>query len=483
MVQSVLAQSPGHAGRAAVLALALVAGSLPLPEVAGRQASSEQRDSEKRRVVETALKKAAEFMNQARWAEARAVLDQAAACLGKDGPDDLKRQVEQTRKDVELILRLEEIRIQKANLADGRFDAAGADRSYAAAFEELGLGKVGHDADRAAERLQASPRRAALVAALDDWAGCTPDAARRDWILTVARRADPDAGRNRARDPAVWKDRAALARLLKESVVAEWSPQLVTTLARQLPAAERTAVLRQSQRRHPEDFWVNLELANALQEARETPEAVGFYRAALALRPDAPAVYNNLGVALHAACPSDEAIAAFRRAIQLAPTFAPAHTNLGNVLRDTGRLAEAIACYQQALALAPQDARTHSQLATALRQVGRMDEAQAEYRKALALDPKDAGSHLGLGNLLQALGRPDEAQAEYRKAIELDPKNAMAHGALGRLLLDLGRNAEAEAATRRALELLPPSDPLRPRLKQQLERCRPQRETGQTPPA
>jgi serine/threonine-protein kinase len=463
-----------HAGRAAVLALALLGSALPPLEAAGQEKPAHQRDTEKRHVVEAALKKVDDFMRQERWAEARAVLDQVVACLGKDGPADLKRRAEQVGKDLDMVLRLEEIRLQKANLADGKFDLSATDKGYAAAFREWGLGKVGDEPAKAAERLRDSAVRPALVAALDDWAGCTAEPERRDWVLAVARRADPDPGRDRARDPVVWKDKAALARLLQTAPVANWSPSLLTTLAKQLPPADRVALLRRAQQQYPGDFWLNFEIGNALQESKQPTEALGFYRAALAVRPQAAAVYNNLGVVLHVVGSADEAVAAFRRAVQLAPTLAAAHTNLGNVLRDRGQMAEAIASYRQAITLAPGDAPAHYQLGNVLLQVGKPDEAQAEYRKALALDPSDARAHLGLGNLLRAVGRPAEAMAECRKAIELDPKSVPAHGALGQVLLDLGRNAEAEASTRQALELLPRGDPLRPGLMRQLERCRQQ---------
>jgi serine/threonine-protein kinase len=463
-----------YAGWPVVLALALLGGALPPPEVAGQERPADQRVAEKRHVVEATLKKVAEFMRQERWAEARAVLDQAVACLGKDGPAELKRRAEQVGKDLDMVLRLEEIRLQKANLADGQSNLAAADKGYVAAFQEWGLGKVGDEPAKAAEGLRDSAARPALVAALDDWAGCTAEPERRDWVLAVGRRADPDPGRARARDPVVWKDKAALARLVQTAPVADWSPSLLTTLAKQLPPADRVALLRRAQQQYPGDFWLNFEIGNALRESKQPAEAVGFYRAALAVRPQAAAVYNNLGVVLHAAGSPNEAVAALRRALQLAPTLAAAHTNLGNVLRDRGQTAEAIASYRQAITLAPGDAPAHYQLGTVLMQVGKPDEAQAEYHKALALDPTDARARLGLGSLLQAVGRPAEAVAEYRKAIELDPKSAPAHGALGQVLLEIGRNAEAEASTRRALDLLPQGDPLRARLMRQLERCRQQ---------
>src|SRR5207249_1042075 len=72
--------------------------------------------------------------------------------------------------------------------------------------------------------------------------------------------------------------------------------------------AEKEAVelLRQGQRLHPGDFWMNHELAVQLAEMKErrfgnAAEAVGFLRVALAIRPHNPGVHNNLAGALHLA--------------------------------------------------------------------------------------------------------------------------------------------------------------------------------------
>src|SRR5262249_52461010 len=89
-----------------------------------------------------------------------------------------------------------------------------------------------------------------------------------------------------------------------------------------LPAApgrgeEAVALLRRAQGQHPGDFWLNHDLAYTLAAlpAPRLDEAVGYYRAALALRPDSPGVHLNLGYALHAKGDHDGAIASFRAAL------------------------------------------------------------------------------------------------------------------------------------------------------------------------
>src|SRR5207248_6557012 len=87
---------------------------------------------------------------------------------------------------------------------------------------------------------------------------------------------------------------------------------------RQNGAVEQAiTLLRKAQQRYPADFWINFELADCLASLRspQLEEAIGLYRAAIALRPHSPAVHNNLGVALNEIGRHDEAIRAYHEAI------------------------------------------------------------------------------------------------------------------------------------------------------------------------
>src|SRR5262249_50290776 len=131
-------------------------------------------------------------------------------------------RVEQARRDQEFAARLDAIRLNRAALVDGRLDArlnrSQADRDYEAAFREAELGEVGADPSAVAARVEGSTIKAALIAALDDWAVCATDDVRRNWLLDVARRADldPAGWRNRARDPTTWNNPPALVKLIEE---------------------------------------------------------------------------------------------------------------------------------------------------------------------------------------------------------------------------------------------------------------------------
>jgi tetratricopeptide (TPR) repeat protein len=423
----------------------------------------EQLTAEQKRGVKPDLEIVKQNLGAGKLREAEAALVRAEGRVG-DGPSDLVQEVRGLRDQLTMVRRLEGIRLRKATLVDGKFDDASADRDYAALIQER-AGGAAVDAlspEMIANVIQSSPIRAQLVAAMDDWALATNNPERRVLLLEVARRADPGKWSDRFRKPAVWQKRDALEQLARETPVAELSPQLLTALATALGRSGGDAVplLRAAHARHPGDFWLNFELGNALAKARPE-EAAGYYRAALALRPDTAAVYNNLGTALHSQSRLEEAIAVYHQAIKLEPKNARAYTNLANSLKDKGEVEEAIKSYRQAIKLDSKYATAYSGLANALTTKGQGDEAIKSYHRAIALDPKDAKAYCGLGAALHAKGQVEEAIKHFRQGIHLDPKYAKAHYGLGNALKAKGQLIVAIAAYRQAI-VLDPKDALPP---------------------
>jgi tetratricopeptide (TPR) repeat protein len=486
----------------------VVVGELVVRRKADRAA---RRVAEQRQVVQLALQMALPLRQQARWSEAAALLEQARRKLG-DGPIDLRQRLNKAEVELTLLKRLDAVRQRRSTLVEGKCDTATAERDYAAAFREAGLGEVDDDEATVAARVRASGVSRALVAALDDWACATEQPEARAWLLRVARRAAPDSWGDRFRNPAVWENRQALRALIDEVLrddgakVKELPPQTLETLGVLLGDSSRAvSLLRAAQRCFPSDFWLSLELGNALYEANQADEAVGYFRVAVALRPEVCVAHNNLGNALRDRRDRVGAIAAFRQARALDPGNVHIHTNLGIALRDENDLDGAIAAFRQALAIDPQDAFAHTNLGLALaarndlegaiaehrkaidcdprlaaahNHLGKilaekrdLESAIAAYRQAIALDPKDAAAHTNLGDALLQMGNLEGAIAAYRQSTALEPNLAKSHGALGLALWAQGRFVEARTATTRCLDLLPPGDPLRQGTAQQLQRC------------
>jgi serine/threonine-protein kinase len=495
-----------------------------------------ERQGRAREAVEAALEQVPSLRRQGRWTEAEAVLKQGRSRLDEAGSDDLGRRLAQAEEDLRLAAALERIRLTPA-IEGSRFDYRGMAQAYARAFKQAGLDVLG-DGETAAARIRTSDLRPQLVMALDHWAYVADELKHRQSmarLLRVAQRADPDPDwGDRFRDPALWGDPKALRRLAAEAerrLTAKAPekgppPPLVGLLAKKLGQQDRQAkgvllgskksgqhdgqaeaLLRAAQWRHPEDFWLNYALGEALRE-RKPAEAVGFYRAALVTRPAVATVYNEismallrqgqvdeairaarkmtklipmlpvahhqLGVCLQARGQLDEAMAAYRRAIQLNPKWFISHYQLGVCLQDTGQLDEAMAAYRRAIQLDPKGAAAPVGIGMCLQARGQLDGAMAAYRRAIQLDPKGANgatAHYQLGLCLQARDRLDEAVAEYRGGVELDPDWGPGHGALAEALLRCGRIAEARTAVRHGLDVLPNEEPGRPALREKLKLC------------
>jgi tetratricopeptide (TPR) repeat protein len=205
----------------------------------------------------------------------------------------------------------------------------------------------------------------------------------------VVRAADPDPVRDRLRQPELWDDGPGLTKLAGELPFDKVSPQLASALARVLlkTGGNPIPLLSAVQALNPQDFWLNFELGWALLVPQRREEALGFYRAALALRPDSSAAHNGVGLTLNDLGRSDEAIVHFKQALDVDPNFAMAHYNLGLALRDKGRLDEAITHFQESIRLNPKgSAMAHFSLGIALREKGRLDEAIDHLQQAVRLD-------------------------------------------------------------------------------------------------
>jgi serine/threonine protein kinase/Flp pilus assembly protein TadD len=418
--------------------------------------------AEQRQEIESSLEKASELRRRGHWVEARVVLEEALVRLGEKGPSDLRRKLDLARADLDLVDRLESIRLRRAVFVNGYFDNQRAERDYAAAFREGGLGEEGDDAGSVAARIRASAIREQLVAALDDWAAVTNQATRRGWLLRVARLADPDAWRDRFRDPKAWNDPTALKALADELLrdqtkLAQQKPQLLVSLGNALISRSEDAVplLAEAQARHPDDFWINFTLGNGLHVHHQWDEGLVYFRVAVALRPESAAAHDKLGWMLYELKRLDEAIREYNTALTLDPKSDLSHANLGMALLVKNQLDEAIREHRTAIDLNPKWPLPHVNLGITLRAKNQLDEAIREFRTALDLFPNWAIAHVNLGSALLAKDQLDEAVHELRTAIDLDPKYPQAHAELGRALFSKKQPDEAVHAFRTAINLNP----------------------------
>jgi tetratricopeptide (TPR) repeat protein len=410
-----------------------------------------------------ALKEARAFLHGDRLPEAAEAVKRAEVLLADGrGSEELYRSLDQIRYGVKMASRLEEIRLQRVAVKDGKVDHVGADRRYRDAFEEHELNVMALDPEQAAEHIQASEIKEQTLAALDDWllTKWLGDLSGGERLLAVLARADSDSWRNQLRDAAQRRDRKTLQELAGNPNVLDQPVTSLVLLGSVLawrvddsPLAIK--VLQSSQQQHPNDFWLYYSLGLCFRESNQPGEAVRYYQAAQALRPESPAVWVNLGNAVHDQGKLAEAGACYRKALQIDPRDVYAHTNLGNVLADQGKLDEALACHHRAIAIDPQSALAQTNLGATFADLGKESEAIACFRKAITVDPGFALAHHGLGVALEKQGKLAEAIACYHKALKIIPRHAKTHHNMGVALSRQGKAAEAITWYRQALKIDP----------------------------
>lgn len=119
----------------------------------------------------------------------------------------------------------------------------------------------------------------------------------------------------------------------------------------------------------------------------------------------------------------DQAEHFFKRAVAVRPDSPALRTNFGNMLLLTGRLAEARAEFEAALRADDGFAAALIGLAPTLYQLGDLDGAIDAARRAVALAPLDASALLNLGSALGGAGYVEESLRVLRGGLEIEPRN------------------------------------------------------------
>jgi tetratricopeptide (TPR) repeat protein/serine/threonine protein kinase len=414
------------------------------------------------------------------WQKAQDALAQADAALTTGADDDgLRQRVAELRAQLDkgqaravrkeqLFRDLDEARLARSVWIDDHFDSAGCAAKYTAAFAAFGLEVTPQGNDELVRRIAAEEPevREALLVALNDWvwsAKSATEGSEKD-LVQLVKAADMNPWRKRYRDAVAKDDVPALYNLSVEarrtSLPSSSLSLLAGSLQRRGKEEEGLALLRWGRGRHRRDFWLHFDLGNQLRSRKgktatpvELEEAIGCYRAALALRPETPAVHDNLGGALYDKGQPDEAMVEYREAIRIKKDFPEAHYNLGIALRKKGCLDEAIAAYRDAIGLKKDFPEAHTNLGNALSEKGQPDEAMVEYREAIRIKKHFPEAHYNLGNALRKKGCLDEAIAAYRDAIRIKNDYLEAHGNLGHALADKGRLDEAIAEYREVIRI------------------------------
>jgi tetratricopeptide (TPR) repeat protein/serine/threonine protein kinase len=377
---------------------------------------------------------------------------------------DMRARAEQLQRDMRMLTDLDQIRLRQAESKGGEmFDSAGSDGRYRSAFAAYGIDVGALEATDATERVRGSAIREALVAGLDAWIHIKPaNDPERLRLRAIADGADDNAWRRTFREAALAGDAERLKALAAQpEALAQPASVLVwlgTVVYDGGAVEEARAVTRTAQQRYPDDFWINYVLGRMLVfdpplRAHRSDEAVGYLRAAVAIRPQSTEARCLLGVTLHWIGDFDGAFRAYEQAIAIDPNYAIGHRHLAGSYWHKKQYTRAVAECNEALRLKPDYADAWRQRAQAYSALKQWDKAFADYSEAIKLDPNDAAAWHNRGQALNELRQHEKAVADYSKALELAPQNAEAWMNRGQAYTNLGQWDKALADLSRAVEL------------------------------
>ena len=187
-------------------------------------------------------------------------------------------------------------------------------------------------------------------------------------------------------------------------------------------------------------------LALALDNLGQRHKAFEMYERALALDPNDPDIYLNVGTAAWTLGLYDGAEKAFRAFIEMQPENPKGYNNLAGCLRDKGQIDEAIDLTRNALFRMPEAAELWNTLATIMGEISDFDNAITFYKEAQRLEPTMARAFHNMAHALNHVGPLDEAIANYTRALELcrnDHDRAEILHARGLCYASMGRLSEA----------------------------------------
>ncbi|MBL9149430.1 MAG: protein kinase [Phycisphaerae bacterium] len=366
---AILARPEGHARRllrvarrhpaATALTATLVVAALAALVLAERSRRHElERRSEAairrhdaRQVMSSAIDQAPAFLDAERWADAEAAFVRARAEVEAAESPELASRLDVAWNELQVARELDRIRRTYPEPNAGGFSYEAAAKDYARLFEGFGIAD-GVSVEDAARRVGTSSLRDRLLRGLDSAAFVERVVGRDERIalyLDVARAADPHPWRDRFREARAWRERESLLALVDEASDAESGAEphqvvIAAVLLSGLGENARTVeILKDAQARSPSDFWINLELGNALSREGASDDAAQFLRAAVAVQPSNYVAWAMLGHTLSTAGHRDDALTAHRRAVELAPECGAAWVNLAIAYSKLQRWDDAVA--------------------------------------------------------------------------------------------------------------------------------------------
>ena len=161
-------------------------------------------------------------------------------------------------------------------------------------------------------------------------------------------------------------------------------------------------------------------LSSVFKYKGELEQSVKHARNALALNPDLPDTWNNLGSSLRALGRWEEGVTALNEAISREPKFALALYNLGNAYLDKRSLQAAVNSYKRAIEANPDYSFAYLNLGNCYRELRQYAEAEGSYIKAQELNPSLVEATFNLGIIYMEKSQFPDAISCFSKTLSDD---------------------------------------------------------------
>jgi serine/threonine protein kinase/Tfp pilus assembly protein PilF len=408
---------------------------------------------------------AAKLQHERRYPEALTVARRAFDLLpSRLGDARLRQAVAAQVADLALLCRLEDARLQRLTdeAALSAIDPNRAVKQAADAFrEESGVDLFAGEQSAVVAALASRAIRDELVAALDDLAATTRNAAECLRLFGLADALDQnDQGiahqwRLLPAAPSLGELRGLAARV-DDGTPSDLTIDIATRLREGGDPEAAIRLLRTAQIRRPDNLWVVIALAQTLSAAgpKHAAEAARFWTATLTLRPHSVGARVNLAKAFLDLSRYDDAIEELGKCEETGPAAFVIHQNRAAAYAMSGRLEQAAVEYRRALELNPDDAQVLHGLGSVLAQLKRPQEAVDALQKAERRQPTVKGAAL-LSQCLAELRSFADAEASAHDAVNRDPQNAEAHFRLAIALSGQHRPKDAADEFQRSIDLNP----------------------------
>ena len=150
----------------------------------------------------------------------------------------------------------------------------------------------------------------------------------------------------------------------------------------------------------------------------------------------------------------EEAAATYQKLLALNPNLPDAWYNLGYLERCQRHFPESIDAYRAALARhVTHPEEVHLNIAAILSEhMDRIPDAEAELQAAMRINPGFVPGLLNLGNLQEDQGRSQLARSTYEKVLQMEPFNGRATSRIARIEVFDGHATSAASRLRRAMQ-------------------------------